>query len=54
MSSHATQSQVGVHNPERVGVQNPDRAAALDSWLVDFGLLAAVIATMIFFAGHLL
>jgi hypothetical protein len=54
MSSPAAQSQVGVHNPQRVRVQNPDRAATLDSWPLDCGLLAALIATIIFFAGHLL
>jgi len=54
MSSQATQPQVGVHHPEHVGIQNPDRAATLDSWLLDVGLLAAVIATMTFFAVHLL
>jgi hypothetical protein len=54
MWSQATQSQVGVHHLEHVGVQNPDRAATLDSWLLDVGLLAAVITTMIFFAVHLL
>jgi hypothetical protein len=54
MSSQATQSQVGLLNPERVGIQNPDRTATLDFWLVDLGLLAALIGTIIFFAGQLL
>ena len=54
MSSQTAQSQVGVHNPARARVQNPDRVASADSWLVDFGLLAALIGTIIFFAGHLL
>ena len=54
MSSQAIQSQVGLLNSERVGIQNPDRSAALDYWLVDFGLLAALIGTIIFFAGQLL
>ena len=54
MSSQAIQSQVGPLNPERVGIQNPDRTANLDYWLVDLGLLAALIGTIIFFAAQLL
>jgi len=53
MSSPAIQSQVGRLNPERVGVQNPDRAATVDFRLVDFGLLAALIGTIVFFAVQL-
>ena len=54
MSSEAIQSQVGLLNPERVGIQSPDRTANLDYWLVVFGLLAALIGSIIFFAGQLL
>ena len=53
MPSQAIQSQVGLLNPERVGIQNPDRAATVDFRLVDFGLLAALIGTIIFFAVQL-
>ena len=53
MSSQAIQSQVGLHNPERVGAQNPDHAATVNFRLVDFGLLAALIGTIIFFAVQL-
>ena len=53
MSSQAIQSQVELLNPERVGIQNPDRAATVDFRLVDFGLLAALIGTIIFFAVQL-
>jgi hypothetical protein len=53
MPSQAIQSQVGLLNPERVGIQNPDPAATIDFRLVDFGLLAALIATIVFFAVQL-
>jgi hypothetical protein len=53
MSSQAIQSHDGLLNPERVGIQNPDRAVTVDFRLVDFGLLAALIGTIIFFAVRL-
>ena len=54
MSSQAVQSQIGLLNPERMGIQSLDRTAKLDYWLVDFGLVAALIGSIIFFAGQLL
>ena len=53
MSSQVIQSQVRLLNPDRVGIQNPDRAATVDFRLVDFGLLAALIGTIIFFGVQL-